>query len=169
MSDKIVRMNIRVPRYLQEWYKVQADKYSVPYTNYISMLLTQIYEKEIGKELLKDLTTLLKEVKDSSGDFTVEEIEEMLQQLLDIIVKKNNKEVKAEELKEVIEVDLLIEQLKKDNTIEQLQEIGKINIDYIDEELELLIDVLDKHFNIKTELQDLVGGRYLVNIDYKVN
>ena len=97
MSDKIVRMNIRVPRYLQEWYKVQADKYSVPYTNYISMLLTQIYERETEKELLKDLTTLLKEVKDSSGDFTVEEIEEMLQQLLDIIVKKNNKEVKAEE------------------------------------------------------------------------
>lgn len=100
MSDNIVRMNIRVPRHLQEWYKVQADKYSVPYTNYISMLLTQIYERETGKELLKDLTTLLKEVKDSPGDFTVEEIEEMLQQLLDIIAKKNNKEVKAEELEE---------------------------------------------------------------------
>ena len=92
MCDGVVRLNIRVPRYLQEWYKVQADKYSVPYTNYISMLLTQIYERETEKELLKDLTTLLKEVKDSSGDFTVEEIEEMLQQLLDIIVKKNNKE-----------------------------------------------------------------------------
>ena len=63
----------------------------------------------------------------------------------------------------------LIEQLKKDNTVEQLQEIGKINIDYIDEDLEMLIDVLDKTFSIKTEIQDLVGGRYLVNIDYKVN
>ena len=66
-------------------------------------------------------------------------------------------------------MDLLIEQLKKDNTIEQLQEIGKINIDYIDEDLEMLIDVLEKNFSIKTEIQDLVGGRYLVNIDYKVN
>ena len=38
----------------------------------------------------------------------------------------------------------LIEQLKKDNTIEQLQEVGKINIDYIDEDLEMLSDVLEK-------------------------
>lgn len=99
MSDNIVRMNIRVPEYIRDWYKTEADKYSVPYTNYISMLLTQRYERETGKELLKDLTTLLKEVKDSPG-YTVEEIEEMLQQLLDIIAKKNNKEVKAEELEE---------------------------------------------------------------------
>ena len=63
----------------------------------------------------------------------------------------------------------LIEQLKKDNTIEQLQEIGKINVDYIDEDLEMLIDVLEKNFSIKTEIQSLVGGRYLVNIDYKSN
>lgn len=61
----------------------------------------------------------------------------------------------------------LIEQLKEDKTIEQLQEVGKINIDYIDEDLELLIKVLKEEFYIKTEIQNLVGGQYLVNLDYK--
>jgi len=61
----------------------------------------------------------------------------------------------------------LIEQLKTDNTIEQLEEVGKINIDYIDEDLEMLIDVLDKHFNIKAEIQSLIGGRYLINTGFK--
>jgi len=61
----------------------------------------------------------------------------------------------------------LIEQLKKDNTIEQLEEVGKINIDYIDEDLELLIAVLKEEFKIEAELQDLIGGRYLVNLGYQ--
>ena len=61
----------------------------------------------------------------------------------------------------------LIEQLKEDKTIEQLQEVGKINIDCIDEDLGLLIEVLKEEFHIKTEIQNLVGGQYLVNLDYK--
>ena len=61
----------------------------------------------------------------------------------------------------------LIEQLKEDKTIEQLQEVGKINIDCIDEDLGLLIEVLKEEFCIKTEIQNLVGGQYLVNLDYK--
>ena len=61
----------------------------------------------------------------------------------------------------------MINNLKKDNTIEQLEEQGKINIDYIDEDLELLIEVLKEEFQIETEIQDLIGGRYLVNLDYK--
>lgn len=63
--------------------------------------------------------------------------------------------------------DNLIEQLKENNIMEQLQEVGKINIDYIDGDLEMLIEVLEKNFCIKTEIQDLIGGRYLVNLDYK--
>ena len=89
MCDDIVRLNIRVPEHIREWYKIQGDKYSVPYTNYISMLLTQIYERETEKELLKDFTTVLRDIKDSTGDVNVEEL---LQQLQYIVSKKNNKE-----------------------------------------------------------------------------
>ena len=61
----------------------------------------------------------------------------------------------------------LIEQLRKDNTIEQLEEVGKINIDYIDEDLEMLVEVLEKEFSIETEIRSLIGGRYLINTGYK--
>lgn len=84
MSDKIVRMNIRVPEPIRDWYKVQGDKYSVPYTNYISMLLTQIYERETDKELLRDLSNVLSDFKKIAGDVTAEE---MIKQMEDIILK----------------------------------------------------------------------------------
>ena len=85
MCDEVVRLNIRVPEYIREWYKVQGDKYSVPYTNYISMLLTQIYERETEKELLRDLTNVLRDIKNATGDVTAEEL---LQQLQSIVSKK---------------------------------------------------------------------------------
>lgn len=46
---EIKRINIRLPEYIQDWYKEQGDKYSVPYSNYMAMLLTQFYEKEKEK------------------------------------------------------------------------------------------------------------------------
>ena len=52
------------------------------------------------------------------------------------------------------------------NIIEQLKEVGKINIDYIEGDLEKVIEALE-NFGIKTEIQDLFGGRYLVNLGYK--
>lgn len=58
----------------------------------------------------------------------------------------------------------LIENLKENNIIEQLEEVGKINIDFIDEDLELLIEVLEEEFRIKTEIQNLIGSQYLVMI-----
>lgn len=61
----------------------------------------------------------------------------------------------------------LIKELKQDNTIEQLQETGKINIDNIDGDLELLIEVLKEEFEIDVEIQNLIGGIYLVNLNYE--
>jgi len=84
MSDKIVRMNIRVPEHIRDWYKVQGDKYSVPYTNYISMLLTQIYERETDKELVREFNNVIKQMKEISGNVTAEE---MIEQMQDIILK----------------------------------------------------------------------------------
>lgn len=87
MSDKIVRMNIRVPEHIRDWYKVQGDKYSVPYTNYISMLLTQIYERETDKELLRDLSNVLSDIKNLTGNVTAEEMYQQLKEMQDIIDK----------------------------------------------------------------------------------
>jgi hypothetical protein len=90
MSDKIVRMNIRVPEHIRDWFKVQADRYSVPYTNYISMLLTQIYENEQSKILVKEVNDTLKSIKVSTGDVTAEEMFHQLKQMQDIISKLEN-------------------------------------------------------------------------------
>ena len=87
MSDKIVRMNIRVPEHIRDWFKEQGDRYSVPYTNYISMLLTQIYENEQSKILLKEFNDTLKSIKVSTGDVTAEEILNQLKEMKDIITK----------------------------------------------------------------------------------
>ena len=71
---EIVRMNIRVPDYIRDWYKEQGEKYSVPYTNYISMLLTQNYEKEEDKEMVREFSNVMKQMKEMSGDVTAEEM-----------------------------------------------------------------------------------------------
>ena len=87
MNDKIVRMNIRVPEHIRDWYRAQGDKYSVPYTNYISMLLTQIYERETDKELLRDLSNVLSDIKNLTGNVTAEEMYQQLKEMQDIIDK----------------------------------------------------------------------------------
>lgn len=80
-------MNIRVPEHIRDWYKVQGDKYSVPYTNYISMLLTQIYERETEKELVRDFNNAIKQMKEISGNVTVEEMIKQMQEIIDKLEK----------------------------------------------------------------------------------
>ena len=90
MNYKIVRMNIRVPEHIRDWYKGQGDKYSVPYTNYISMLLTQIYERETDRELVREFSNVMKQIKEMSGDVTAEEMLQQLKEMQDIISKLEN-------------------------------------------------------------------------------
>ena len=87
MNDKIVRMNIRVPEHIRDWYRAQGDKYSVPYTNYISMLLTQIYERETEKELVRDFNNAIKQMKEISGNVTAEEMIKQMQDIIDKLEK----------------------------------------------------------------------------------
>ena len=85
MKDmELKRINIRIPAYIQDYNKAQANRYSVPYTNYISMLLTQIYERETDKELVKEFNDAIKQMKEISGNVTAEE---MIKQMQDIIEK----------------------------------------------------------------------------------
>ena len=60
------------------------------------------------------------------------------------------------------ERERMIKDLQENKTIEILTEQGRINIDSIDEDLIMLIEVLEEEFSINTEIQNLVGGQYLV-------
>jgi len=85
MKDmELKRINIRIPAYIQDYYKAQANRYSVPYTNYITMVLTQIYEREVDKELVREFNNAIKQMKEMSGNVTAEE---MIKQMQDIILK----------------------------------------------------------------------------------
>ena len=53
--------------------------------------------------------------------------------------------------------------------LEQLEEVGKINIDDVDVDLEALIEKLDNDYNLPCRLENLVGGCYLVNLHYEEN
>ena len=69
----VVRVNIRVKEEVREWYREQAGKYNIPYTNYISMILSKNFENEQDKKLIKEFTDVVKQIKEASGNVTVEE------------------------------------------------------------------------------------------------
>ena len=88
MKDmELKRINIRIPAYIQDYYKAQANRYSVPYTNYITMVLTQIYEKDEEKELVKDFNNAIKQMKEISGNVTAEEMIKQMQEIIDKLEK----------------------------------------------------------------------------------
>jgi len=79
------RINIRIPAYIQDYYKSKGEKYSVPYTNYIAMVLTQIYEREKEKELFQEFNQTMKQIKEMSGDVTVDEMMNELQRIKEMV------------------------------------------------------------------------------------
>jgi len=86
MKNKgIKRINIRIPAYIQDYYKSKGEKYSVPYTNYIAMVLTQIYEKEEEKELFQEFNQTVKQIKEMSEDVTVSEMMIELQRIKEMV------------------------------------------------------------------------------------
>jgi len=88
-DDEIVRINIRVPRRIREHFKALGIKYSVPYTNYIAMILTQIYERQQIELALKDFNNIINSFESKSDLNT----DEMLKELSDLenIIKSMNK------------------------------------------------------------------------------
>ena len=82
VKDEKIRLNIKVPSYIRDWYKRQGDRYSVPYTNYISMLLTQYYENEKEKELIQEFNNTIKELGSmSDGSMSVEDMVKELKEV----------------------------------------------------------------------------------------
>lgn len=89
-NTELNRMNIKLPAYIQDYYKKLGEKYSVPYTNYISMILTQIYEKEQEKELVNEFNNTLKDLKQISGDVTTEEMMKQFEDMKKMMDKLDN-------------------------------------------------------------------------------
>lgn len=88
MKDmELKRINIRIPAYIQDYYKAQGEKYSVPYTNYIAMVLTQIHEKEEEKQLVQEFNESLKVLNSSTGDVTADEMMKQLKDMQDLITR----------------------------------------------------------------------------------
>lgn len=83
MKDmELKRINIRIPAYIQDYYKTQANRYGLPYTKYIAMVLIQFYEEDEEKELVKEFNQVMKQMKEMSGNVTAEQ---MIKQMQDII------------------------------------------------------------------------------------
>lgn len=69
----VVRVNIRVKEEVREWYREKAGKYNIPYTNYISMILSENFENEQDKDLIREFTEVVKQIKEATGNVTAEE------------------------------------------------------------------------------------------------
>lgn len=60
-----------------------------------------------------------------------------------------------------MEIKRIINNLKSDYTLEQLEEKGKINIDFIDEDLDLFIKALEELTGKEYLVYSDIGGQYL--------
>lgn len=69
----VVRVNIRVKEEVREWYREKAGKYNIPYTNYISMILSENFENEQDKDLIREFIEVVKQIKEATGNVTAEE------------------------------------------------------------------------------------------------
>lgn len=93
-NTESVRLNIRVPAYIQEWYKEQAELYSIPYTTYMSMTLIERYKIETEKELAKNLNDTMQSLKGmTDGSMSAENMLREMQIIMkdvEKLDKKNN-------------------------------------------------------------------------------
>lgn len=60
------RISVKLPAYVQEFYKAQGEKYGVPYGNFITMTLIKHYESVVQAELLEELSINMSFLKDFS-------------------------------------------------------------------------------------------------------
>lgn len=81
-----VRLNIRIPRYLQQFYKDRADDLSIPYTNLISLILYNYYADQTNKFVsnqIKDLLSVLEDKNNISSAEIILQIKEVLNRQVD--------------------------------------------------------------------------------------
>lgn len=89
MAKELVRLNIRVSEEVQDYFKREGERLSVPYTILIAMRLTEIYENDKNKELVKEFIEALKSINTATGNVTAEE---MMNQMKEMMLKFNELE-----------------------------------------------------------------------------
>lgn len=92
-NDDNFRVTIRMKKDVVDWYRMKADSYSMAYTSYMSLLLTNIYEKEQDKEFMKSLNaTMGNMVKISDSTGSPDEMIKSIQKMLELTKAKHTDE-----------------------------------------------------------------------------
>ena len=73
-----------------DWYKAKADSYSIAYTSYMALLLTNIYEQEQAKELTKSFNANMAMMGNmSDGSMSAEDMIKSMQEIIKHAVGKD--------------------------------------------------------------------------------
>lgn len=94
LDNTLKRINVKIPAYIQDYYKALGEKYGMPYSNYMAMVLVNYFEKEKEKKVVEDLNNNLNVMRTMSGNINVDEINKqnqmILEQLLKLQANENN-------------------------------------------------------------------------------
>ena len=81
--DNTFRVTIRMKKDVVDWYRAKADSYSMAYTSYMALLLTNIYEQEQDKELAKSFNANMAMMGNmSDGSMSAEDMIKAMQKLV---------------------------------------------------------------------------------------
>lgn len=82
--DNTFRVTIRMKKDVVDWYRAKADSYSMAYTSYMALLLTNIYEQEQDKELAKSFNANMAMMGNmSDGSMSAEDMIKAMQKIVD--------------------------------------------------------------------------------------
>ena len=83
--DDTFRVTIRMKKDVVDWYRAKADSYSMAYTSYMALLLTNIYEQEQDKELAKSFNANMTMMGNmSDGSMSAEDMIKAMQKMLEL-------------------------------------------------------------------------------------
>ena len=84
-KDDKFRVTMRMNKEIVDWYKAKADSYSIAYTSYMALLLTNIYEQEQAKELTKSFNANMAMMGNmSDGSMSAEDMIKAMQKMLEL-------------------------------------------------------------------------------------
>lgn len=83
-DDNKFRVTMRINKDVVDWYRKKADSYSIAYTSYMALLLTNIYEQEQAKELTKSFNANMAMMGNmSDGSMSAEDMIKSMQKIVD--------------------------------------------------------------------------------------
>lgn len=90
-KEELFKVVLKMNPDVVTWYKQRAKFYGVPYTNYMNIVLTNVYEQEIEKELVKEFNSAIVDIKNmSDGSMTSEEMIRDMKKLVELVPKSDD-------------------------------------------------------------------------------